>query len=157
MPFKFPLETLLKHRRHQEETVVPQLVQAQQALATEEAILQRLISLAAWGEQELARNQAEGKSGWELAIFHDFLSRVRIERHRSEEELSEARRRLETLRDDLLEKRKGRRVVEILKEKSWHAYKTETERSEQRQLDEIAAQQFQRSHDAKGRGAHDER
>jgi len=148
MGFKFSLEALLGHRRRQEEMVVPQLAKAQQALATEEAILQRLISLAAWGEQELARNQAEGKSGWELAIFHDFLSRVRSERRRSEEQLSTAHHRLEAIRADLLDKRKGRRVVEVLKEKSWHTYQTEVQRKEQQQLDEVAARQFQRSRGA---------
>ncbi|HLC42300.1 MAG TPA: flagellar export protein FliJ [Methylomirabilota bacterium] len=148
MPFKFSLETLLNHRRHQEELVVPQLTKAHQAIQTEEMILQRLRSLAQWGEQELAQHQSEGKAGWELAIFYDFLSRVRAERRRSEERLSQAHRELETIRAELLEKRKGRRVVEVLREKSWHAYKAEMERKEQRELDEVAAVQYGRNHGA---------
>jgi len=148
MPFRFSLETLLNHRRRQEEMVLPQLANAQQTIQTEEMILQRLYSLAQWGEQELAQHQAEGKAGWELAIFHDFLNRVRAERRRSEERLSRAHQELESARAELLEKRKGRRVVEVLKEKSWHAYRAEMERKEQRELDEVAAVQYQRNHGA---------
>src|SRR3990172_2562765 len=148
MPFKFSLETLLNHRRHQEELVVPQLTKAHQAIQTEEMILQRLYSLAQWGEQELAQHQSEGKAGWELAIFHDFLSRVRAERRRCKERLSQAHQEVESIRAELLEKRKGRRVVELLKEKSWNSYRCEMERKEQRQLDEVAAVQYKRNHGA---------
>ena len=144
MPFKFSLETLLNHRRRQEEMVLPQLTRAQEAIQTEEMILHRLNSLARWGEQELAQHQAEGKTGWELAIFHDFLSRVRAERRRSEERLALAHQELATVRAELLEKRKGRRIVEVLKEKSWQFYQAEMARKEQRELDEVAAVQYQR-------------
>ena len=149
MPFKFSLETLLNHRRRQEDLVAPQLAEAQQAVATEEIILNRLHALAQWGEQELARNQAKGKAGWELAIFHDFLVRVRAETRRSEERLAEAGTHLETVRNDLLEKRKRRRVVEVLKDRIFQEYRLHTERAEQRNQDEIAATQFNRSRDAR--------
>ena len=148
MPFKFSLETLLNHRRRQEEMVVPRLARAQEAIQTEEMILQRLYSLAQWGEHELAQHQSEGKAGWELAIFHDFLSRVRAERRRCKERLSQAHQEVESIRAELLEKRKGRRVVELLKEKSWNSYRCEMERKEQRQLDEVAAVQYRRNHGA---------
>jgi flagellar FliJ protein len=145
MAFKFPLDTLLNHRRHLEDSVVPELHAAQEALSTEEMIRERLLSLAAWGESELAKHQVEGRAGWELAIFHDFLNRVRGERIRSEERLESLRSRVDLIRADLLEKRKGRRVVEILKEKSWHNYRREEDRKEQRVLDEVAQLQFKRT------------
>ena len=132
MAFKFPLDTLLNHRRHLEDSVVPELRAAQEALSTEEMIRERLCSLAAWGESE-------------LAIFHDFLNRVRSERIRSEERIESLRSRVDLIRADLLEKRKGRRVVEILKEKSWHTYRREEDRKEQRVLDEVAQLQFKRT------------
>lgn len=145
MAFKFSLETLLSHRRHLEDSVVPELHTAQEALKTEETIRDRLRSLGEWGESELSKHQTEGRAGWELAIFHDFLSRVRGERIRSEERLEALRSRVESVRADLLEKRKGRRVVEILKEKGWQFYRREEDRKEQRVLDEVAQLQFKRT------------
>lgn len=144
MRFRFSLETLFRHRRRLEDDAVERLAQAQRRMAEEEATLQRLRALEAWGEQELSSVQTGQRSGWELSATQEYLARVREEIRRSGERLSERGAQFETVRTELLERRKGRRVVEILRDKSQQEHARETERIEGRQLDEAASNQFTR-------------
>ena len=142
MRFKFSLETLFRPRRHLEDDAVERLAQAQRRIAEEEATLQRLRALEAWGEQELATVQTGRRSGWELSATQEYLARVREEVRRAGDRLSECGARFETVRTELLDRRKGRRVVEILRDKDWLRFRREAERGEERLMDEAASHQF---------------
>lgn len=142
MRFKFSLETLFRHRRHLEDDAVERLAQAQRRIAEEEGTLQRLRALEAWGEQELVTVQTGRPSGWELSATQEYLAKVREEIRRAGDRLSECGVQFETVRTELLDRRKGRRVVEILRDRSQQEYQREVERVEGRRMDEAASNQF---------------
>jgi flagellar export protein FliJ len=142
MRFKFSLETLFHHRRHLEDAAVERLAQAQRRLAEEEATLQRLRALEAWGEQELSSVQTGRRSGWELSATQEYLARIREEIRHAGDRICECGAQFETVRTELLERRKGRRVVEILRDRDQREYQREVERGEERRMDEAASNQF---------------
>jgi flagellar FliJ protein len=140
--FPFPLETLLRHRRHLEEVLQRDLAVFNRSVEEEK---QRLRDREK-GREDLERDFARGGnfSAGDLLLFERSF-------RRQEERLREQRRRLDEAealaakkRDHLLEAVKRRRMLDRLKEKHRTAHRRSEIHRERDFMNEIAVNRFNR-------------
>jgi flagellar FliJ protein len=135
--FRFPLEGLLKVRDLQQKQVM-----AEMADITERVNLQRSIVERTEREyrEEMERFALSQGSNFSIDLYRTFdryIDRLEAEKGRAEKQLEEMRPELEHMQAKLLEARRKKRVVELLRERHLNRYKEELRRQERRELYEL--------------------
>lgn len=142
--FQFPLETLLRLKIRQEDQARQSLILSQTALREAEAALDVLTGrhfILVKEFRELAVSRVSIRA---LQLFQAFLVRLQAEIEVQEKVVYHCREHVEMCRNQLVEARQNRRVVDKLKEKRLAAYRREYLREEQSFIDEVAGSQFRR-------------
>lgn len=142
MAYRYRLETLLTVRRNFEE-------QAQQRLAHELFVLENHKQHLAELEEErlglFATLEERKKQTMTAAMFSFYVEAIHMKNRQiafQHNAVLAQQEMIETVRADLLNKVKARKVVERLKEKDFLAWQQETIRKEQIESDEQAVMRF---------------
>ena len=141
--FRFPLESLLNHRRLLEE-------ERQKELAALEA--RRLEAVHHLEALARARRRWEAEwlrtgvptSGGLLAVGERYRKRLDREAAEVRRRLQEAQRSVEAKRRELIEAVQRRKIIEKLKEKEMQRYRASEARKERNFLGEMAVTRFRR-------------
>ena len=140
--YRFNLESLLNHRRYQEEILQKELAGLKVRLAAEKDKLWVLRQKKRKTVQQLQEKQTDGRLVSEIKLFVDFLDQLSKEMEAQRENVLEAERNFSLKRRDLIAAMKNRKTLDRLKEKGLQAYEQEQFKKERSFMDEVASRQF---------------
>jgi flagellar FliJ protein len=140
--YQFNLESLLNHRRYQEEILQKELAGSKIRLAAEKDKLWILRQKKRKYVQQLQEKQTDGRPVSEIKLFVDFVEQLAKEMEAQRQNVLHAERDLNLKRQDLIAAMKKRKTLDRLKEKSLQAYEHEQLKKERSFMDEVASRQF---------------
>lgn len=136
--FSFRLEPILRYRRMVEEMRKTELAAARVEYNLARTRLEEVIRRREELEGVLKRREAKGLSAAEAQLYLRYLAALRDLEAVRKEELERARGKLEMARSRLLESRRDRRAVEILRERELEKFKAEMRREELKLINEVS-------------------
>ena len=139
--YQFNLESLLNHRRYQEEILQKELAGAKIRLAAEKDKLWILRQKKRKYVQQLQKKQTDGRPASEIKLFVDFVDQLSKEMEAQSQNVLEAERNFSLKRRDLIAAMKKRKTLDRLKEKGLQAYEQEQFKKERSLMDEVASRQ----------------
>jgi flagellar FliJ protein len=140
--YRFNLESLLNHRRYQEEVLQKELAGLKIRLAAEKDKLWVLRQKKRKTVQQLHEKQTDGRPASEIKLFVDFVDQLSKEMEAQRQNVLEAERDFNLKRQDLIAAMKKRKTLDRLKEKGLQAYEHEKFKKERSFMDEVASRQF---------------
>jgi flagellar FliJ protein len=148
--FHFPLQPLLNHRRHLEETLQKEMAALQQALEAERRRADDLCRDLIDRRRRLADMQRDGDTAQNLLIVVNYLRHLEVAITRQEKVIQDAAQRVSGKRGELVEAVKRRKVIEKLKEHARKDYDAGLRHKEMRLINEIAIGRFNRARSGGG-------
>jgi flagellar FliJ protein len=143
--FKFKLQRVLEIREHKERLLKSELAELKRLYKQEESILRELQYKHTQYLRRLIELQKEPFIVVEeISFFHTYVDKLHDDCNAQRERLNELSKRIEGVKEKLIEARKERRILEKLRERYWKAFQFEVERVEQNFLDEIGQSIFHR-------------
>jgi len=140
--YRFNLESLLNHRRYQEEVLQKELAGLKIRLAAEKDKLWVLRQKKRQYVQQLQEKQTDGRPASEIKLYVDFVDQLSKETEAQRQNFLEAERHFNLKRQDLIGAVKKRKTLDRLKEKGLQAYQQEQLKKERSFMDEVAGHQF---------------
>lgn len=144
MPFRFRLQAVLEHRRHQQEAAMAELalkLGAQTQCEQQITWLEKEFRLA---RSELGRRQRGAMAAKDFVMANEYLTVLRLTSLREQARLPALRAETEGARLKLVEADRRCRVLEKLRQRHKDAYDKREMQSEQRLLDEVAVGAYAR-------------
>ncbi len=135
--FRFPLEGLLKVRDLKQKQVMAEMADVMQRVNEVRGIVEQSEQEYREEMERFSRSQGEDFSIDVYRTFDRYVNRLEDEKARAYERLEEMRPELEQMQAKLLEARREKRVVELLRERHLNRYKEELRRQERRELQEL--------------------
>lgn len=135
--FRFPLEGLLKVRDLKQKQVMAEMAEVMQRVNEVRGIVEQSEQEYREEMERFSRSQGEDFSIDVYRTFDRYVNRLEDQKARAYERLEEMRPELEQMQAKLLEARREKRVVELLRERHLNRYKEELRRQERRELQEL--------------------
>lgn len=138
MPFRFRLQTVLEHRRHQQEMARAELavhIKRQQECEQQIAWLEREFRSA---RAELNKRETKSMAVRDFVLANEYVTVLRLTALREQARLPALGAATEKARRELVEADRELRVLEKLRERHRAEYDQLELKSEQRLLDEVA-------------------
>lgn len=135
--FRFPLEGLLKVRDLKQKQVMAEMADVMQRVNEVRGIVEQSEQEYREEMERFSRSQGEDFSIDVYRTFDRYVNRLEDQKARAYERLEEMRPELEQMQAKLLEARREKRVVELLRERHLNRYKEELRRQERRELQEL--------------------
>ena len=136
--YRFKLQALLNHRRHQEEISQKELADAQRKLSAAQEHLRRLKNDRHDNVRILQDRQKEHHSTTNILIYLKYIEQLSREIEVQREQVSRASQDVRQKRADLIAVVKKRKTLEKLKENEWLAYQQKMMQAERKFNDEVA-------------------
>ena len=136
--FRFSLETLLKFRRVQEDAIARELRIISDELKDAEHQLTRLKQSQQEHERQWLAIEQQGISSIEISLHRQYALHLYRNISTQGTQVAEIEARVDSKRQELIEKMKQRRLLERLKEKRFKEYQVAEYRQERKQIDEVA-------------------
>lgn len=146
MKFKFPLQTVLRHRKITEDLAQKDFMEVQAELNQENARLEKMTEEL--HEAHLRAGALEklgGAQGPALGQIHDFKKGQALRIERQKVRVQEVEKRVEEKREILRQAALEYKIIEKLKEKKFEEYKHERNLKEQQEADEQSVLRFGRN------------
>ncbi|MBW1783274.1 MAG: flagellar export protein FliJ [Deltaproteobacteria bacterium] len=140
--YHFSLETVLRHRKHIEETLQKEFVRTKKDLFMANESVASLEEIRERKLRELQEKQGSGATVSGIMLYDNYIRQLSIDIERQIKSVIELEDRLRQKRSELIEAMKRRKTLDRLKEKEWQAYRKEMERREQIAMSEIAVSGF---------------
>jgi len=140
--FRFRLEGLLRVRRIREEQALGELARVMVRVNEHESVRERARQLL---REEMTRFEQQHRDDFSIDLFQlydRYLARLEAEDRTAARKLEEIRPELEQEMEKVMEARKGRRVVEILKERHKADWDRDRRKAEARELEEVNRGKF---------------
>lgn len=140
--FRFRLEPVLRQRTHEEEARLRDFAEVQRLVVEQQGYLQGLLQEKAACQAELHALYATLEDFNGVVERQRYINTVNLRHAMGERRLAELNQHLEARRGALMEARKRRRAIEILKERQAEEHRRQEVRREALELDELAIQRF---------------
>ncbi|MBW2486768.1 MAG: flagellar export protein FliJ [Deltaproteobacteria bacterium] len=140
--YQFKLESLLNHRRYQEEVLQKTLADLKKHLQAEQHQLRNLKKKKRRNVQLLSAMQRKGRPASELKLYVDFIDHLTAELTAQAKRVMEAQRRFDATHRELMVAMKKRKILEKLKAKGRRAYEQTQFKKERALLDDVAGHQY---------------
>jgi flagellar FliJ protein len=137
--YRFKLEALLRHRRHQEEVCQKELAQTERQLADEQGKLRRQKTEKRANIQKLQAKQKERINVSDIILSVNYLQQLSKNIEDQLKNVRDAKNKVNQKRHELIIIVKKRQTLEKLKEKEWQAYQQKMMQNERKQMDEVAS------------------
>ena len=137
--YRFKLQALLNHRRHQEELCQKELAEAQRVLTDAQQKLRRIKKDRRENIQKLKARQKERHNISNILIFINYIDQLSRDMDAQRLKVSQASEDVTQKRDNLIAIMKKRQTLEKLKEKQWLEYQQKLMQAERKFNDEVAA------------------
>lgn len=136
--FHFPLEGLLRIRDLHQKRVMQEMAVVMERVNAQREIVDRAEQEYAEEMDRFAGEQVTGAYDIErFRMFDRYIDRLEGEKAEAHAKLEEMRPELEAMQARLLDARKEKRVVEILKERHLERYREDVRRVERKELEEL--------------------
>ena len=136
--YRFKLEALLNHRRHQEEICQKELAQCQRRLAGEQEKLRRIKHLKRDYLLKLHERQKGSISISDVILYMNYVARLSEEIEVQTACVRESAKQVNQKRNKLIGILKKRKTLERLKEKDQMTYRKKLMLDERKLMDEVA-------------------
>lgn len=136
--FRFKLQALLNHRRHQEEVSQKELAEAQRKLSAAKEHLRQLRNEKRDNVQVLQDRQKEHHTTTNILIYLKYIDQLSRDIEDQREQVNRASRDVQQKRTDLITIVKKRKTLEKLKENERLAYQQKMMQAERKFNDEVA-------------------
>ena len=143
--YQFKLQTLLNHRRHQEEVCQKELAEAQRDLSDTQKKLKSIKKDKRDNIQKLQARQTERHNASNILIFINYIGQLSRDLDAQMQLVDHASQHVTEKRDNLIAIMKKRKTLEKLKEKQWLEYQQKMMQAERKFNDEIAATRYIRN------------
>lgn len=143
-PFLFRLQTALDMKIHLEDQVKSQLEHALQLYEGSVAQLKALESQLLLIQNEIRGLQAKPFNVDEIKKYNDFVPLLNERIERQNRDVEEKSVKVAEIRRALIEIMKDRKILEKIKARNYQAYLRQVLLEEQKQIDEMALQRFNR-------------
>jgi flagellar FliJ protein len=140
--YRFNLQSLLNHRRYQEEVLQRELADLKKRLAGEKDKLRALKKKMREYAQQLQQKQKEGRCASEIKLFFDFVDHISQDIRDQHQKVAGAQKNFYLKREELIAVVKKRKALEKLKAKGRQAYQQRQLKKERDLMDEVASRQF---------------
>ena len=139
--YKFNLESLLNHRRYQEEILQKELADSRKHLAEAQHKLQFIKQKQRKYSRELHQRQKRDGTVSDLIMYFRYIQRLAAELENQKRQVALSKKQFNQKREELVEMMKKRKTLEKLKEKGSKAFEQKMLKSERDLMDEVAAKQ----------------
>lgn len=143
--FVFKLEPLYEYRQRLEEVCRKEFGEALRKLEEEETRLAVFNEAYKKSSAEIDEMKEKGGSAQDFGIYYAYLHGLKSNIEGQEEIIRQLREVLEGRRAKLIESSKGKKVIEIMKEKSMESHMQKLNRDEQKISDDQVSSRFKRS------------
>jgi flagellar FliJ protein len=140
--YRFNLESLLNHRRYQEEVLQRELADLKKRLAAEKDKLRALKKKMREYAHQLQQKQKEGRCASEIKLFFDFVDHISQDIRDQYQKVAGAQKNFYLKRDELIAVVKKRKALDKLKAKGRQAYQQRQLKKERDFMDEVASRKF---------------
>ena len=137
--FRFKLEALLNHRRHQEEVCQKELAQTERQLTAEQAKLRRQKEEKRHNVQMLQAKQQDHVNVSEIILSVNYIQQLTKNIEVQKICVRDAAGKVNQKRNELIFIVKKRKTLEKLKEKEWNNYQQKMMQNERKLMDEVAS------------------
>ena len=137
--YRFKLQSLLSHRRHQEEVCQKELAEAQRDVSDAKKKLKGLQIEKNANIQQLQAWQKEPHNASKVLMFTNYIEHLSKDIESQTQGVQLAVQKVTDIRERLIEVMKKRKTLEKLKEKGWLAYQQKMMQAERKFNDEVAA------------------
>jgi len=137
--YRFKLEALLNHRRHQEEICQKELAQTERLLADEKGKLRRQKKEQRDNIQKLQAKQKKIVNVSDLILSVNYIQQLLKNIEDQKKCVREATKKVNQKLNELIIIVKKRKTLEKLKEKDWLAYQEKMMQNERKLMDEVAS------------------
>jgi flagellar protein FliJ len=137
--YRFKLQALLNHRRHQEEGCQQELAEAQRNLSDAQKKLKSIKKNKRENIQKLQAKQSERHNASNILIFIKYIEQLSRDLDVQLQQVNHASQHVTEKRENLIAIMKKRKTLEKLKEKQWLEYQQKMMRAERKFNDEVAA------------------
>lgn len=142
--YRFTLEALLNHRRHQEEVCQKALARSERLLADEQGKLRRLKNEKGDNIQILQGKQKEKINVSDIILSVNYIQQLSEKIEDQKRCVQEATQTVNQKRQELIAIVKKRKTLEKLKEKEWLAYQQKMMQNERKFMDDVASTRYAR-------------
>lgn len=142
--YKFPLGTVLNHRKFLEENLQKEFGILKRLLVDERKKLTDIRNASKKCSKELRQRQQKSLTVSESLIYVRFVEQLSRNLDKQKERVVETEQEVEKKREDLVEAMKNRKVLEKLKEKGLETYRNNLLKQERIFMNEMASVRFQR-------------
>ena len=142
--YRFKLEALLNHRRHQEEECQKELARTQRILVDEQGKLNRIKKEKRANVQKLQIKQKESIAVNDIILRLNYIQQLSKDIAIQSKCVQEAVNEVNQKREALISIMKKRKTLEKLKDKKWQAYQKKLFQDEHKLMDEFASIQHAR-------------
>jgi len=143
--FRFRFESLLKHRRHEEELAQKQLYSAQMDLLREQEDFKRLKKERRKSIYRMENRQTGSLAPHEISLALQYIRKLSEQLARQQKNVHQAEQLTATRHQALIEAVKKRRMLEKLKENEHRLYQRDLARKDLKFMDEVAVNRHARS------------
>ncbi len=137
--YRFKLQSLLKHRRHQEEICQKEMAEAQRNLTDAQEKLRCLKKIKRENIQKLQARQKELHNVSSIIISINYIEKLSRDVAAQMEQVGKASEKVTQKRHHLIAIMKKRKMLEKLKEKDRLEYQQKMMQAERKINDEVAA------------------
>ncbi len=142
--YTFKLETLLNHRKYEEDNLKREFALIRRNLETEKQFHTELLEKEKQTAMELKRKQENGMQSAEVLTYHRYFERLSTEIEAQAGVVVKTENQLSGKRDELSKARKNREILEKLKEKGLKDYTDKMLKKEMDFINEIAVNRHYR-------------
>lgn len=143
--FVFKLEPLYEYRQRIEEICQKEFSEALRRLDDEVARLNCLKASSRRAAVEIDEMKESGAGMEEINLYYLYIAGLNNRIDEQEKILKESREALEVKRARLIEASKGKKVLEIMKERSLKSYRDDLNREDQKANDDMVNSLYKRS------------
>ncbi len=143
--YKFPLGTVLNHRKFLEENIQKEFGILKRLLVDERKKLADIRNASKKCSKELRQKQQKSLTVSENLIYVQFIEQLSRNFDKQKVRVIETEQDVEKKRVDLVEAMKNRKALEKLKEKGFEEYRKNLMKQEQNFMNEMASVRFQRN------------
>jgi flagellar FliJ protein len=136
--YRFKLEALLNHRRHQEEECQKQLAEARKELAAEQNKLGRSKREKHENVLGLQKKQQNSASVSDIILYINYIQQLSKKIEDQRRCVHTANKKVKQVHNELIMIIKKRKTLEKLKDKGQRAYEQKLIQDERKLMDEIA-------------------
>lgn len=137
--YKFNLESLLNHRRYQEEILQKELADCKNHLTEQQQRLQTIKHKQRKYSNELHQRQKKDGTVSDLIMYFRYIERLSTDLDNQKRQVALAKKQFNQKRKDLIEMMKKRKTLEKLREKGFKAFQQQLQKKERDFMDEVAA------------------